>query len=166
MYCKRVFPATPEFFYMRNVARGLVQSGCKECQSSTRKAKRAALGRRRLPQAAKPPPACKVCSISIPGGSWRYCEPCLKAKEREAKREEKALYKGRLRKAKPKWANGFMLQEAYRVARLRSQVTGVEHHVDHIVPLRGSNVSGLHVPWNLRVITRAENMAKRNRLEI
>lgn len=57
----------------------------------------------------------------------------------------------------------WMIHEAYVLAATRSKVTGVSWHVDHIVPLRGTTVSGLHVPWNLQVITGCENVRKGNR---
>ena len=67
--------------------------------------------------------------------------------------------------ATPPWLNEdhkFMLEEIYELRDLRTQATGVVHHVDHIVPLRGAEVCGLHVPWNLQVIPASDNIRKGN----
>lgn len=65
----------------------------------------------------------------------------------------------------PPWLNAGQLFEMESIysycSALRS--AGLDYHVDHIVPLRGDNVSGLYVPWNLQVITGSENMSKGNR---
>lgn len=50
----------------------------------------------------------------------------------------------------------------YQVAAMLSKESDREWHVDHVVPLQGKKISGLHVPWNLRVIPATENLKKSN----
>lgn len=73
----------------------------------------------------------------------------------------------RFRQATPKWLSAEQKMEIrlkYRLAIELSKKTGVRHAVDHIVPLLGETVCGLHVPWNLAVITQEENLKKYNKL--
>jgi hypothetical protein len=65
----------------------------------------------------------------------------------------------------PVWLNSedkWIISEVYDLAKLRTKCTGIAWHVDHIVPLRGKTVSGLHVPLNLQVIPESVNKVKRN----
>lgn len=67
--------------------------------------------------------------------------------------------------ATPKWLNRNQLveiEEIYHEANRLTKETGISHEVDHIVPLQGKNVRGLHVPWNLQILTKSENIAKSN----
>lgn len=72
----------------------------------------------------------------------------------------KAKYRAARRQACPPWvdaAHMARIHEIYKLRRDISEKTGVVHEVDHIVPLQGKTVCGLHVWWNLRVIPREEN---------
>jgi hypothetical protein len=69
----------------------------------------------------------------------------------------------------PKWLTKDQLKEIenfYILARKKTLETGILHEVDHIVPLkpRSKLVSGLHVPWNLQVITKEENVKKSDKI--
>jgi len=71
-------------------------------------------------------------------------------------------------KALPKWLTSEQLEQIkdfYTCAQMFKLYTGQEYHVDHIIPLQGENVCGLHVPWNLQVIPAKENLSKSNKLQ-
>ena len=71
------------------------------------------------------------------------------------------------RQATPPWltrAQKSEMRELYKIAITMTKTTGEKYVVDHIVPLRSELVCGLHVPWNLRVITQEENLKKSNQL--
>ena len=82
-------------------------------------------------------------------------------------KEMTSLRRRRFRDATPKWLTENQKMEIrlkYRLAIELSRATGERHAVDHIIPLHGESVCGLHVPWNLQVLTQKDNLAKYNRL--
>lgn len=60
----------------------------------------------------------------------------------------------------------WLIEQAYELAQMRTTLFGFPWHVDHVFPLRGKKVSGLHVPNNLQVIPGADNSRKGNRMEV
>jgi hypothetical protein len=72
---------------------------------------------------------------------------------------------GRLQRT-PSWLTADQLQQIewfYAEAKRLSEETGIKHHVDHVLPLQGKNVSGLHISENLQILTARENIRKSNR---
>lgn len=63
----------------------------------------------------------------------------------------------------PPWCDTAAVRAFYEIAARVSACTGIRFSVDHIEPLRGKRASGLHVPWNLRVMPLRANIAKGNR---
>jgi len=56
----------------------------------------------------------------------------------------------------------WMMEQAYDIAQKRTKLFGFPWHVDHVVPLQGKLVSGLHVPHNMQVIPARDNCSKAN----
>jgi hypothetical protein len=127
---------------------------------------------------------CKECQSNKDAARYdsdkrksKYLSNHLKEKElrREYYRRTKEAYF--IRKAKrrsqtleatPKWYgefDEFVLSEAYRLCKLREKATGIKWEVDHIVPLQGKIVCGLHWYQNWSVKTQFENRAKGNKYD-
>ena len=66
-------------------------------------------------------------------------------------------------KATPAWADQEIINLMYVIAARVTLETGVEHHVDHMVPLQNKIVCGLHVEPNLQLLTAYENISKNNK---
>ncbi len=86
---------------------------------------------------------------------WRADNPG-KHCEQSARREAAKI------NATPSWLTKVQIKEM-RALYAEALLHGL--HVDHIVPLRGRTVRGLHVPWNLQLLTPDENNRKSNRFE-
>lgn len=91
---------------------------------------------------------------------------------RENNLDKRNSYEAKRRAAKlqrtPKWLTSehyLEIQKFYSLAKELEVTSKQKLEVDHIIPLQGEQVSGLHVPWNLQILTESENTAKGNRLK-
>lgn len=106
--------------------------------------------------------------------AWRAANPeraSMHLKTWRQKNPGKILAANRRRKLgqekrTPAWADLVAVQQMYIKARALSRRVGIKFHVDHIYPLHGELVCGLHTRENLRICTAAENAAKKNRMPI
>jgi hypothetical protein len=65
--------------------------------------------------------------------------------------------------AKVNWLSEDQIQEIrmiYLIAKIKSVLDNIQYEVDHIEPIQGKDVCGLHVPWNLQIIPMQENRSK------
>ena len=90
---------------------------------------------------------------------WKQLNPALVLAQK-AKRRSKKL------NATPSWLtqeHHKQIADMYWLAKDLEAISGQQYHVDHIIPLLGDNVCGLHVPWNLQVLPADVNMSKSNK---
>lgn len=125
---------------------------------------------------------------SFPQGKAYTCKPCSRERSRKwskenpeqkkqqglkdyAQNKQAYSYRARQREmsrrnAMPDWLTEDQIKEIENMYWLRNDlyaVTGEQYHVDHIVPLQGKNICGLHVPWNLQILPSDLNLLKGNK---
>lgn len=123
-------------------------------------------------------PRCKIEKLKEDFGPQKFtldglaviCGPCQPLWAAEVSKQVQKYIKSRqdaIIRATPKWLTEEHKQQIldfYRDREALNSMSDILFHVDHIVPLRGKNVSGLNVPWNLRIVSAAVNIKKGNRL--
>lgn len=81
----------------------------------------------------------------------------------------KALNTQKRKQRTPLWLtedDKWLIEQAYELAAIRTKMFGFMWHVDHILPLNGKKVSGLHVATNLQVVPWIDNLKKHNKFEV
>ena len=152
--CKRELAL--DAFNKHPTAKFGVSNKCRECAKAYNRAHYAANTERYIDRATE----------------WRKSNP-EKYREQAAKSKkgtrvrfadrinaDNASRRTEVRRATPPWAEKFFIAEAYHIAKVREKTFGFKWHVDHIIPLRGKKVCGLHVHNNLQVIPAQVNLKK------
>lgn len=96
----------------------------------------------------------------------KYCPSCKSDLSKADFYKNKARKDGaRKLQATPSWINKRYIQMFYELAKMEEERTGRKVHVDHIIPLVGNNVCGLHCEQNLQLLFEEDNHLKNNRWE-
>jgi 5-methylcytosine-specific restriction endonuclease McrA len=109
----------------------------------------------------------KARASARPAQEVRQYKDRHKEKNPEYYKALTSVRKRRHRAATPPWVTKeqkLQMRQMYLQAQKLTELTGERYVVDHIIPLINDAVCGLHVPWNLRVMTQEENLKKSNKL--
>lgn len=162
-------------FHIQKTGKFGVRSVCKECRNIKKKSKRCKQCGKDMRKVSN------YCSVSCKDAFWRennyekyyavnrkwkdanHSVRLIKSRKAYHKNPGKYIDKSvayRLQKerAMPVWLS----EEQRNKIKAIYESCPKEYHVDHIVPLRGRNVCGLHVPWNLQHLPKIENLKKSN----
>lgn len=76
-----------------------------------------------------------------------------------------AKYRASKLQATPQWSEEDKIRTLYKKVKWLESITGIKYHVDHIIPLQGKNVCGLHIWNNLQILEASLNISKGNRIK-
>ena len=111
--------------------------------------------------------AVKARAVARPDEEKKRHKDKYKAANPELYKALVSVRKRRHRAATPPWITKeqkLQIRQMYLEAQRLTKLSGERYVVDHIVPLINEAVCGLHVPWNLRIMTQEENLKKSNKL--
>jgi len=109
----------------------------------------------------------KLKAMTRPNEQRQQYRKAWKEKHPEEVKASTKHRRDKHKQATPAWLtpeHKKQIRQLYVDAMTATKITGTAYVVDHIVPLRGEGVCGLHVPWNLQIMSRAENLKKSNKL--
>jgi hypothetical protein len=164
-FCKHCGEHKPETdFHKKAQAKDGLAWWCKTCHQKSMRDRYHALAA---------DPAYKQASVAKTKAYWQAHPDKYALAAKKYVENNRAKVNAKLRKRyanklnrTPLWLTEddlWIIEQAYELAALRTTVFGFAWHVDHVVPLQGKLVSGLHVPHNLQVIPARDNRAKSNK---
>lgn len=179
--CKQVNPQSLDYFSKKKGSKDGLRYLCKKCDyeriqeyyKDNPDKKKAHVKKSRVKHTEKYRAADKVRNkayLGKPENNKKHAELCSKWKKDNPGKCNaiSAKYHASKLQRTPPWLTKLHYQQIeifYDAAAKLSKEFGILMEVDHIIPLQGENISGLHVPWNLQVISKSQNCQKKNKFE-